>query len=208
MQTGPGDPVVAREMRAHGLAARRAVQGVERTRAQAAIVGHLSAIHAITAPGIAAPQPGPVGVFLADDGEPDLAGFIDVARDRGLGLALPVPEATGNAMTFRRWMAADHLESGRFDISVPPPRPPVVPAAFLVPLVCFDSAGNRIGRGAGFYDRYLAENHSGPDRGALTIGVAFEAQRVATITPTDHDIGLDVIVSELGIRSIWPKGPT
>ena len=49
----------------------------------------------------------------------------------------------------------------------------------LTPLVGFDERGNRIGRGAGFYDRHFAFlRHRSTWHRPLLLGLAFELQRV------------------------------
>lgn len=58
----------------------------------------------------------------------------------------------------------------------------------LVPLVAFDGAGNRLGRGAGWYDRFLAGQPN-----ATKIGLAYLEQHVPGIPVEPHDIGLDHI---------------
>jgi 5-formyltetrahydrofolate cyclo-ligase len=71
----------------------------------------------------------------------------------------------------------------------------------LLPLTAFDSAGNRLGSGAGFYDRALAfRRHRKSWRGPRLLGLAFEAQSVEHIATHAHDIRLDGIVTERGYR--------
>lgn len=66
----------------------------------------------------------------------------------------------------------------------------------LVPLVAFDEEGNRIGRGAGYYDRFLAKH---PD--VYRLGLAFETQRVEFCYPQLWDAPLDALVTETGWRT-------
>jgi len=59
----------------------------------------------------------------------------------------------------------------------------------IVPGVAFDSSGNRMGRGKGYYDKFLLKTN------ALKIGVCFDKQIVEKV-PTDiHDIAMDKVVS-------------
>ena len=99
-------------------------------------------------------------------------------------------------MHFRRWKHGDTLEPGRYGIPCPPDRPgrEVVPDVVIVPLVRFDRSGNRLGRGGGYYDRWLVRNP------CISIGVAFEAQRACEVPTRDHDVALDIVVTELGVR--------
>ena len=56
----------------------------------------------------------------------------------------------------------------------------------LVPGVAFDAAGHRLGRGRGYYDRFLA---SCPH--IYKIGVCFPFQRVALVPTDQHDVVMD-----------------
>jgi len=89
-----------------------------------------------------------------------------------------------------------------FDLPVPEGTRVVVPQALLMPPVGFDEQGYRLGYGAGYFDRTLAEMTPQP----LKIGVAFELSRLATIYPQPHDIPLDFIVTEVGIYRVAPAG--
>ena len=56
--------------------------------------------------------------------------------------------------------------------------------AVVVPALAFDKAKNRLGRGKGYYDRFL----TGLPATAVTVGIAFDF-RIADRLPTeDHDI--------------------
>ena len=61
----------------------------------------------------------------------------------------------------------------------------------VVPLLGFDEANNRLGMGGGWYDRFLARQPR-----ALTIGLAFECQKVPLVPTEPHDQPLDVVVTE------------
>ena len=60
----------------------------------------------------------------------------------------------------------------------------------IVPLLGFDEKRNRLGHGKGYYDRFLK------DLKALKIGVAFEAQKLDAVCIDEHDIPLDLIITE------------
>jgi len=62
----------------------------------------------------------------------------------------------------------------------------------IVPGLGFDRAGHRLGRGSGFYDRFLAQ---GDFRGS-TIGIAFEEQIVPAVPAQPHDILMDLVVTD------------
>jgi 5-formyltetrahydrofolate cyclo-ligase len=70
----------------------------------------------------------------------------------------------------------------------------------VVPGVGFTSTGHRIGRGLGFYDRFLAQ----PDFIGRSCGMAFEDQIVEDLPVLDHDVPLSMLVSERGVRRFAP----
>jgi 5-formyltetrahydrofolate cyclo-ligase len=70
----------------------------------------------------------------------------------------------------------------------------------IVPGVGFTSAGQRIGRGLGFYDRFLVQ----PDFIGRSCGMAFEDQIVEDLPVLDHDVPLSMLVSERGVRRFAP----
>ena len=76
-----------------------------------------------------------------------------------------------------------------------------VPVDFIdfvvVPGLGFDSKGYRIGRGMGFYDRFLAQS----EFIGTSCGLAFDDQIVPSDLPVqEHDIPLSMLVTDRGIR--------
>ena len=70
--------------------------------------------------------------------------------------------------------------------------------AVIVPLVAFDTKGQRLGYGKGYYDRFfnhLLKQHRAPQR----IGLAFLMQHVATLPAELWDQPLDMVVHEKGV---------
>ena len=61
----------------------------------------------------------------------------------------------------------------------------------IVPGVAFDPAGNRMGRGRGFYDRLLKTTPN-----AKKIGVAFDFQMLDSIPTEPFDVKMDLVISE------------
>ena len=115
---------------------------------------------------------------------------------RGAQAALPVVVAARQPMVFRRWTPETKMLAGVYDIPIPADSPEVVPDVALIPLAGFDDEGHRLGYGGGFFDRTLAVIEPRP----MTVGVGFELARVPTIYPQWHDIPLDYVVTETGIR--------
>lgn len=70
----------------------------------------------------------------------------------------------------------------------------------VVPGVGFSNAGHRIGRGMGFYDRFLGQ----PDFMGITCGLGFEEQVVDAIPMLDHDVPLAMLATDRGVRRVKP----
>lgn len=69
----------------------------------------------------------------------------------------------------------------------------------LVPLVGFDDGGNRLGMGAGYFDRHFGFlRHRRCWRRPLLVGLAFDLQRVDRLPVCPHDVPLWGIVTERG----------
>lgn len=66
----------------------------------------------------------------------------------------------------------------------------------LVPGLAFDRVGGRLGRGAGFYDRFLSKNDL---FGAIKVGVGLSLQFVDAVPTEDHDVDMDWLCSERGV---------
>lgn len=65
----------------------------------------------------------------------------------------------------------------------------------IVPGLGFTRSGHRIGRGMGFYDRFLSQ----PDFIGISCGLAFEDQIVPALPLLDHDVPLSMLVTNRGI---------
>ena len=65
-------------------------------------------------------------------------------------------------------------------------------AVILVPALAFSKDLRRLGRGGGFYDRYLEENR---DK-VFSIGLSFEMNLLDVIPYDHHDQTLDMIITE------------
>jgi 5-formyltetrahydrofolate cyclo-ligase len=91
------------------------------------------------------------------------------------------------------------LRRNRYGIAEPvvlkrPPRLDLI----LLPLVAFDAQGRRLGMGGGYYDRLLQRARA--SRRPLRVGHAFGAQQVAAVPVAAHDVRLDAVVTEQGLR--------
>lgn len=124
--------------------------------------------------------------------EADPAPLEDAARAADLVIALPHVVDRATPLRFLRHDGP--LVPGPFRLRQPPEdAPEVIPDIILTPLVAFDDALNRLGQGAGHYDRAFA---AFPD--ARRIGIAWSVQRVDALVPDPWDVPLHAIVTERG----------
>jgi 5-formyltetrahydrofolate cyclo-ligase len=143
--------------------------------------------------------------FMPIRSEPDLRPLMETLRWKGARICLPVvlgPET----IVFREFAEEGELVKTGFGTTGPDENAVVLdPEILLVPLSAFDAAGHRIGYGAGHYDRAIAKLHAkGLD--TTLIGIAFDCQEVPSVPAQPHDVALDAILTESGMR--YFKGRT
>jgi len=144
-----------------------------------------------------------VALFAPLPSEPDIHPLFEEAWAQGKRVVLPlmikrggVPELDWHEIT--GW--EDVVAPGSFGLREPDPlRCPRVPLAELdcvfVPGVAFDEGGFRLGRGGGFYDRFLS----------LTpptlpcVGLMFSLQKVPAVPREPHDQALRSVITEDGL---------
>jgi 5-formyltetrahydrofolate cyclo-ligase len=107
-------------------------------------------------------------------------------------LALPFIGARGEAMRFKQWQLGETLIKSPFGFLQPDTNAPdAAPDVILVPLVGFDRDMNRLGQGAGHYDRIFTLFPN-----ALRIGLAWSCQEVLALPADPWDIPLDAVLTE------------
>lgn len=133
-----------------------------------------------------------IAAYLPFGSEIDISAVLERVCARGRQSALPHVAGPDAPMRFLAWRPGEPLETGPFGLRQPAPdTPEVEPDLIFAPLLGFDRALNRIGQGAGFYDRVFAAL---PD--ARRIGVAWSVQEVATIPADSWDVPLHAVITE------------
>ena len=135
--------------------------------------------------------------FLSFGSEPETDELIEKTLKSGKTAGGPV--LTGNSMFFCRLegLNPEQLTLNSFGIREPVSRRELRPEQFRFPLMiipglAFSADGRRLGRGGGYYDRYLA----GITKNTVKIGVCFENILSVDIPAETHDITMDYIVTE------------
>jgi len=172
---------------------RRGIQARQRERFDRSIRAHVRQL-------IASRGARSVAAFWAFDGEPDLVPLFAQLTADGIDLALPVvTPGPGGCMTFHRWRPETDMRQSAFGI--PEPQGTAAREAreldlVIMPLAAWDLRGNRLGMGAGYYDRCLAASrHSAAP---FRVGVAYSSQEVGHIDHDPWDVPLHGVVTENG----------
>lgn len=133
--------------------------------------------------------------------EADIRPLMFAMREKGARLCLPVVKDR-ETIIFRDLVRGAELVDTGFGTAGPGPEAEILdPQLLLVPLSAFDATGNRIGYGAGHYDRAIARLR---DKGMTPrlIGIAFACQEVEAVPAEPHDVPLDAILTEDGLRHL------
>ena len=107
------------------------------------------------------------------------------------------PKVHGDRLSFHPAANLDDFEAGSYGI----PEPAAGKAfrvrdidLILVPALCFDERGHRLGYGKGYYDRLLKGNP-----GIFTVGVCFDECHVTGLPVEPWDVHVDCVVTQTGV---------
>jgi len=190
LQTTADPAAVRRALRREKIAARMNLSVASHRAMSEAIRHHLGEF-------LLARPPGVIAFCAPMRGEADCRPLIERLLAAGWQAAMPVVRALHAPMEFFAWWPQAPMDFDPYGIPVPATHRCRAPDVLLLPLVAFDAAGYRLGYGGGYFDRTLAAMQPRP----LTIGVGFDLGAVADLHPQPHDIPLELIVTESGIRS-------
>jgi 5-formyltetrahydrofolate cyclo-ligase len=143
---------------------------------------------------------GSIAGYWPFNGEPDITPVCRQLMADGCRLALPVIEGeNAGRMEFHSWRADTDLAQNRYGI-FEPQATGIIPVSnfdmLIVPLVGYDRFGNRLGMGAGYYDRCL-ETIRDLDT-PLRVGVAYSLQEMDPAAAQEWDVPLHGVVNEHG----------
>ena len=109
-----------------------------------------------------------------------------------------LPRFAGAGFEFRQLLQMDALVKGRFGLQEPSADAPALILTdvthVLVPGIAFDHAANRLGRGNGGYDKWLALLRS-VHPAAQVWGIALDCQIVREMPCEPHDARMDAVIT-------------
>lgn len=148
-----------------------------------------------------------IAFYFSNDGEISPKIILQLALR--LGKQCYMPKIANKHLNFLNYKAGDSLKKNRFGINEPKPSAKKIRAEQLdivfLPLVGFDSHGNRLGMGGGFYDRSFSfKKNPNKNQKKYTyrkakpylFGLAHHLQKVDTIPTESWDIDLNAIISD------------
>lgn len=136
-------------------------------------------------------------LFYGVGREPDTRGLIETLLARGKRVVLPrcLPE---RQMEARQITALDQLRPGAYRIPEPPETCPIIPKEeidlALIPNLCCDRQGRRLGHGGGYYDRWLA-GFSG-----RTVALCPDAWLQEALPQDKFDMPVELVLTETSQR--------
>lgn len=141
--------------------------------------------------------------------EVDLRELDAILRGRDIRVAYPTVRADASTLTFRFVANAEAMEGHRSQgvvLREPQSHEPVAEPGDLdvvvVPALAVDPSGQRIGYGAGHYDRTLPR-FSPP---ATSVIVAFEFQLIAEVPSTEGDVAAHYVVTDARVLKSGASG--
>ena len=135
-------------------------------------------------------------MYASFAGEVDTFAIIEQALQSNKKVALPIIMRNQRKLIPRSILNVAELQVDAYGISTPSLEDSQVLDIkdldlVVVPGLGFDRCGNRLGRGLGYYDRFLQHL----PESVTTIGLAFDFQLVDSLPIQGHDAPLDRIVS-------------
>ena len=133
-------------------------------------------------------------LYVALDEEVDMHSILQRAFRDKKHVLLPVVVAETDELICAELFSPERMKPGKYGIMEPEhwssPFPTRELDMVLVPGLAFDKKNYRLGRGKGYYDRFLAKLHSK----VSTVGLAFDVQLTDLLPVEPHDVKMDLVV--------------
>lgn len=131
--------------------------------------------------------------------EVDCLNLLNFASKQGSKIALPYVKKN-KIIEFREWSNTEPLVRDTLGILSPSSEKIVIPDVIIIPLLCFDLNGTRLGMGQGIYDRSLPFFELSDK-----YGLAFSAQETNKLITEQHDFLIDGVITEKNFLSFERK---
>ena len=131
--------------------------------------------------------------------EVDCLNLLNFASKQGSKIALPYVKKN-KIIEFREWSNTEPLVRDTLGILSPSSEKIVIPDVIIIPLLCFDLNGTRLGMGQGIYDRSLPFFELSDK-----YGLAFSAQETNELITEQHDFLIDGVITEKNFLSFKRK---
>jgi len=144
-----------------------------------------------------------IAFYLPNDGEIDPRPLLERALKMGKKCYLPAlaPRCSNTALRFVRYQKNTPMQCNDYGIAEPHIKhSSSLPASqlnlVLMPLVAFDTTGNRLGMGGGYYDRSFAFKQKTRNKMPYLLGLAHQGQQYTQLPKQAWDIPLAAIVTD------------
>jgi 5-formyltetrahydrofolate cyclo-ligase len=140
-----------------------------------------------------------VSAFMPMRSEVDVRPLMAAMAEKGGRICVPaILDKT--TIEFRELVrGAPLIDMGFGTVGPGPEAAGLDPVLMLMPLAAFDRQGNRIGYGAGYYDWAIARLKEKGIKPRL-VAIAFDCQEVEAVPAEPHDVPLDAVLTESGLR--------
>jgi len=152
-----------------------------------------------------------IALYLSNDGEIDISPVFQTAWQRGKRCYLPVLIPYGKKLSFAPYTPHSSMRNNQFGIPEPVVNKRELLSAqqlnlVLTPLVAFDTHGNRIGMGGGYYDRTFAFlRRQQQFKKTKLCGIGFDFQQVNDIEEQHWDVPLLGVYTDKGFIKLGVK---
>lgn len=146
-----------------------------------------------------------IAFYMAHDHEIDPASLLRLAHQLGKQCYLPALNEKTMTLGFLHYQPDDPLIQNKWGILEPLASEsldiePSLLDLVCVPLVAFDTKGERLGMGKGYYDHTFAFKGQNPHRKPFLLGLAYDCQAINTVPVEPSDIRLNGVLTETGYQ--------
>lgn len=130
--------------------------------------------------------------YVSKEAEVDTKNLINYALKKGKKIFVPKINLKNNKIEIYKITSLKELQKGSYDIDEPSHNKSKRKTfdIIFIPGIAFDINNNRLGRGGGFFDKFL-RNIKG-----IKIGLCFQEQLLDKLPVEKHDIKMDIIISD------------